>query len=184
MLRFAYQAEPLRGSPSPSLPAGSTVHWRPLLPVAIFGPTGLVRRFSRALLDPGADDTIFPLDTVVRLHVQLLADTGHRVRWRGQAHPLRFGPLELELTDGQATWRWSALVGFHRHRWPTQYSVSTAACSSWMLASLVPTAPWKSRPTSRTLELSREVLFQGRAPATVLSPRPLAWADRMAPSGP
>lgn len=112
MLRFPYQAEPLLGPPSPSLPPGATVHWRPLLPVAIIGPTGLVRRFSRALLDPGADDTIFPLDTVVRLQLQLLADTGHRVRWRGQPHPLRFGPVDLELTDGHSIWRWSTVVGF------------------------------------------------------------------------
>ena len=42
----------------------------------------------------------------------LLPDSGHLVRWRGQSHPLRFGPIDLELTDGQSTWRWSAVVGF------------------------------------------------------------------------
>jgi hypothetical protein len=98
--------------PSPSLPAGTTVHWGPLLPVAVLGPTGLIRRFGRALLDCGADDTIFPLDTVLRIQVPLLPDLGHRIRWRGQSHPLRFGPVDLELTDGHSTWRWSVVAGF------------------------------------------------------------------------
>ena len=35
------------------------------------------------------------------------------VRWRGQAHPLRFGDVELELCDDNAeVWRWAAVVGF------------------------------------------------------------------------
>jgi hypothetical protein len=42
----------------------------------------------------------------------LRPDTVHRVRWRGQLHPLRFGDVELLLTDNGSTWRWPAVVGF------------------------------------------------------------------------
>jgi hypothetical protein len=76
------------------------------------GPSGLGRDFGRSVVDPAADDTVFPLDTAWRIGTQLLADTGHRVRWRGQSHPLRFANVELILTDGSTTLRWPAVVGF------------------------------------------------------------------------
>ena len=106
MLRFLYQDEPLVGPGPPTLPVGTVVRWRPLLPVSITGPTRLVRDFG------GADDTVFPLDTARRLGVPLHPDTGHRVRWRGQLHPLRFGAVELLLTDDGSVLRWPAVVGF------------------------------------------------------------------------
>jgi len=80
--------------------------------VTILSPTGQVRQFGRAVLDPAADDTVFPLDTAGRIGAHLRPDTGHRIRWRGQIHPLRFGAVELELDDGTAVWRWPAVVGF------------------------------------------------------------------------
>ncbi|MBV9122213.1 MAG: hypothetical protein JO112_02490 [Planctomycetes bacterium] len=112
MLLFPYQDEPLTGRPPPSLPALATARWRPLVPVDILGPTGLRRSFARALVDPGADDTVFPLNTALQIGVKLLADTGHRVRWRGLLHPLRFGAVDLILEDGTDEWRWPAVVGF------------------------------------------------------------------------
>lgn len=112
MLRFPYQDERLTGFPPPSLPATATVRWRPLVLVSIVGPTGKRRLFSRAVLDPGADDTIFPLAVSGLIDVSLRADTGHNLRWRGQVFSLRFGDVELELTDGLETCRWSAIVGF------------------------------------------------------------------------
>ncbi len=112
MLSFAYQDEPLTGPPPPSLPAGATVRWRPLVPVDIVGPSGLIRRFGRAILDPGADDTVFPLDTALRLGVRLRPDTGHRLRWRGQLQPLLFGDAELVLADDASACQWHAVVAF------------------------------------------------------------------------
>ena len=112
MLRFPYQDELLTGPPPPSMPVNANVRWRPLVPITIFGPGGLFRDFGRAVVDPAADDTVFPLDTAQRLGVQLRPDTGHRVRWRGQSHPLRFGDAELVLTDNIVVWRWSAVIGF------------------------------------------------------------------------
>jgi hypothetical protein len=47
------------------------------------------------------------------LGIPLRAATGHVVRWRGQAYPLRFGDVELELCDDTgAVWRWPAVVSF------------------------------------------------------------------------
>lgn len=112
MLRFPYLDEPVAGPAPPSLPAGAAVRWRPLVPVTITGPSGLVWDFGRAVLDPASDDTVFPLDTARRIGARLRPDTGHRVRWRGQLHPLRFGDLQLLLTDNSSTWRWPAVVGF------------------------------------------------------------------------
>jgi hypothetical protein len=112
MLQFPYQEELLTGPVPPSLPAGSTSRWRPLVPVALIRPAGRRRLFSRALLDPGADDTVFPLGIAGPIGVMLRADTGHGIRWRGQGYPLRFGDVELELSDDTAVWRWPAVVGF------------------------------------------------------------------------
>jgi hypothetical protein len=112
MLQFPYQDEPLTGAPLPSLPLGSAVRWRPLIPVTVLGPTGLSRQFGRALLDTGADDTVFPLDTAAWIAAPLRPDAGHRIRWRGQPHPLRFGDVQLELAAGGSVWRWSAVIAF------------------------------------------------------------------------
>lgn len=121
MLEFAYQDEPLGGPPPPSLPPSATVRWRPLVPVRIVGPTGRQRFFSRAVLDPGADDTVFPLAMASVLGVTLRLPTGHGLRWRGQAYPLRFGDVELELSDGLETCRWPAVIAFSQApiRYPT-----------------------------------------------------------------
>jgi hypothetical protein len=103
MLQFPYQAEILGGPAPPSLPPGILVRYRPLVPIVIVGPTGLMRQFPRAVVDPAADDTVFPLDTAARIGARLRPDSGHRVRWRGQLHPLRFGDVELILADAAST---------------------------------------------------------------------------------
>jgi hypothetical protein len=112
MLQFPYQDEPLSGPPPPSLPSTATVRWRPLAPVVVIGPTGTQRVFARALLDPGADDTDFPLAVANILGVNVRAPTGHGLNWRGQSYVLRFGNCELELSDGVEVCRWPAVFGF------------------------------------------------------------------------
>ena len=72
--------------------------------------TGGASGVGRAVVDPAADDTVFPLVTARWLNVTLRTDMGHRVRWRGQVHPLRFGDVELVLNDGNTVWRWRAVV--------------------------------------------------------------------------
>jgi hypothetical protein len=112
MLQFPYQDEPLSGPPPPSLPSTATVRWRPLIPVNIIGPTRSQLAFARALLDPGADDTVFPLAIAGFLGVALRPDGGHGLRWRGQGYGLRFGDVSLELCANGQTWRWPTVVGF------------------------------------------------------------------------
>jgi hypothetical protein len=113
ILRFPYLEEPLVGLPPPSLPQGAQSRWRPLVPVKIAGPIGGGAFFPRALLDSGADDTIFPLDLAVQLGVSLLPATGHAMRWRGQQQPLRYGNVVLELADAVGNlFRWSAVIAF------------------------------------------------------------------------
>ena len=112
MLQFPYEPVPLTGVPPASLPSTATARWRPFVPVTIVGPTGVSRYFKRALVDPGADDTVFPLDIVTRLHVVLRPDTGHRLRWRGQLYPLRYGDVELQLAESGTVYRWTAVVCF------------------------------------------------------------------------
>lgn len=131
MLTFPYQEELLTGPAPPSLLVGATVRWRPLLPVEVFGSAGLSVTFPRAVVDSAADDTVFPLDVAQKIGVVLRPDTGHRVRWRGQLHPLRFGDVELVLNDGVGAWRWPAIVGFSPAliRYPL---LGTAGCLQFM----------------------------------------------------
>lgn len=112
MLQFPYRDEPLRGSPPPSLPNTATVRWRPLVPVTLIGPSGMQRSFPRAVLDPGGDDTVFPIAAAAALGIVLRSPSGHGLRWRGQAYPIRFGDAELELDDGKAVCHWPTIVGF------------------------------------------------------------------------
>ena len=117
MLQFPYLDEPLSGSPPPSLPTSSTVRYRPLIPIAVSGPSGQ-RKFSRSLVDSGGDDTVFPLDVLALIGVTPRRDTGHRVRWRGNLHPLRFAEVELVLSDDAFICRWRAVIAFSSAPFP------------------------------------------------------------------
>jgi len=111
MLRFPYLEEPLAGGAPPSLAAGAVSRWRPLVPIRIIGPMARSRLFLRALLDPGSDDTIFPIDVAQLIGVERVS-TKHAVRWRGRRYALDYGEVELQLEGGVEAWRWSAVVGF------------------------------------------------------------------------
>ena len=131
MLRFPYQPENLSSAAPPTLAAGATVRWRPLIPITVVGPTGLVRRYSRAVVDPAADDTIFPIDMAARIGVRLRPPTGHGVRWRGQLHPLRFGDVELVIVANGSSYRWPAVVGFSSA--PVRYPILGQALPRYRL---------------------------------------------------
>jgi hypothetical protein len=113
ILRFPYLEEPLHGPPPPSLAPAAQRRWRPLIPVTISGPPARSAFFPRALLDSGADDTVFPLDVAAQLGLSLLPATGHAMRWRGQHQPLRYGQVVLELADAAGNLlRWPAVIAF------------------------------------------------------------------------
>ena len=157
MMPFPYQDEPLPGPPPPSLLAGATVRWRPLVPLIVVGPTGQRRVFPRALLDPGADDTVLPLALAALLGIALLADSGHGLRWRGQGYSLRFGKVVLEFSDGSLVWRWPATVGFSPA--PIRYPIlGNAGCLQFFDA--------RFRGEDRIVELEAARSFPGTtAPA-------------------
>jgi hypothetical protein len=94
------------------LPLGTKERWRPLVPLRILGPSGLLRSYIRAVLDSGADDTVLPMDVALIIGVAT-APAAQRLRWRGQTYSLQFGAVELELEDQTGMrCRWRAVVGF------------------------------------------------------------------------
>jgi hypothetical protein len=111
MLQIPYLDEPLSGPPPPSLPSGAVFRYRPLIPVTIVGSGGQ-RRFSRSVVDSGGDDTVFPIDVLRLIGAAPRPDTGHRIRWRGNLHPLRFADVELALADDASNCRWPAVISF------------------------------------------------------------------------
>jgi hypothetical protein len=112
-LIFSFQDEPLLGPPPPSLPATARTRSRPLVPISVIAPNGREFRFVKAVMDLGADDTVFPISVARGLGLPLSTPTGHGMKWRGQHYPLRFADIELELADGTGSGlRWSATVAF------------------------------------------------------------------------
>jgi hypothetical protein len=63
-------------------------------------------------LDPGSDDTIFPLDAADLIRARLRSAAKHSVRWRGRRYALAFGDVQLELIGDAEIWRWPAVIGF------------------------------------------------------------------------
>jgi hypothetical protein len=125
--------------------------------VTIIGPTGISRHFQRALVDPGADDTVFPFEIVDRLHVVLYPHSGHSLRWRGQPYELRYGDVELALADGDMSYRWSTVVCFSAA--PIPYRIlGYAGCLEFFdvtfrgadrFVELAPNLPYPGRIASR-----------------------------------
>jgi hypothetical protein len=114
-----------------------TVRWRPLVPVRISNLHGVSFGFGRALIDPGADDTIFPLDVAILLKIPLYPPTAHAMRWRGGLYALSFGDVELALMDDTGTaLRWNATIGFTKA--PIRYPLlGVAGCLQFFNANLL-----------------------------------------------
>ena len=112
MIRIPYRPHALKQPAPPTLSAGTTHRFRPQLAVRLFGPGGRWRDFRSALVDTGADDTIFPADAATLIGAALLPGTGHAVQWRGATYSLRFAQVELQIGAGVVTFRWPAVVAF------------------------------------------------------------------------
>lgn len=112
MLVFAYRQLPSGPNPPPT--AGtSPVKVRPLITVTLAAITGPLppRTFGSALIDSGADDTVFPVDAADSLKVATVP-SGQQIVWRGRPHPVRYGKVILSIDDGREYCRWEAMVAF------------------------------------------------------------------------
>ena len=85
--------------------------FRPEIQVTIHGPRG--SRDLLALVDTGADNTIFPEATASALGIPLIPTAGPSARaYGGQAISLSYAHVELELILEAVRWQWYARVFF------------------------------------------------------------------------
>jgi hypothetical protein len=110
-LRFPYQNVPIFGSIPPTLFAAVGSRPRPLVPVRVLGAKGF-RDFPQALVDTGAVDSVFPDHLVDALGIVLIPSAVNQLRWRGLNFTMRFGRVQLELTDGLSLLTWQPVVAF------------------------------------------------------------------------
>jgi hypothetical protein len=102
-----YKLIPARGDPNHPV-------YRPVVDLGMFGPGG--SHASLALVDTGADDTLFPSFMARALGVILSTeDSGLIGAIGGLQLPVRYGIVNLELRDSTETFRWAARVAFHEY---------------------------------------------------------------------
>jgi len=90
---------------------GRTERPRPVVAVSIVGPTGTVT--LQGLLDPGADDTVFPERIAAAIGLDLgNAPTGAAAGVGRVPAILRYAEVVLRLTDGREYREWPARVAF------------------------------------------------------------------------
>jgi hypothetical protein len=116
-LLFPYK---LKRSPHPLWSLGG--RWgrpRPIIEVAVIGPHGA--RSLPSLLDPGADDTVFPDWIAPLIGVDLTnAPVGSAAGVGMVPAALRYAEVTLRITDGIEQREWLGRVGFTKARlkWP------------------------------------------------------------------
>ena len=98
-------------NPIPSL-GGARIRQKPVVPLRIIGPTG--DYIPNGLVDSAADDVVFPLDAAARIGIDLSQAPQLQAQGVGsvQSAGLLFAPVILELSDGNETCRWRAMVAF------------------------------------------------------------------------
>jgi len=111
-MQFPYQAEAVAKNAPPSLPAGTRFRFRPVFPIRVHAPGGLLSTYRRAVADTGSMDSVFPVRAGVWSGVPLLPGSSHSMIWRGVQYPLRFAQIELELSTRAEVYRWATTVGF------------------------------------------------------------------------
>ena len=107
-LRFPYQTDPIQGPTPLSLPAGTRIRSRPYIPIPIRSlQSGSGQAIQRALVDSGADDTVFPMAIGAALGVTFLVGPSSStvIRWRVTAYTMRYGEVEFQLKQGATTCR-------------------------------------------------------------------------------
>jgi hypothetical protein len=107
-VRFAYL--PFAVAATPAHP-GSTVAYRPYIPIRIIGPGGSAR--LHGLVDTDADQTVLPRAIAEPLGIDI--DPEARARFRGVGGHLvtaYYGRVELEVGTRSRRYRWPVTVAF------------------------------------------------------------------------
>jgi hypothetical protein len=107
-MRFRYDLVP---SPQPVASLGGRfVRPRPLVDVSVTGPSST--RLCRALLDSGADDTVFPDWMAAAIGVDLtnVPSVTIRLATAGRTVSVRYVTVTLRMTDGQEMREWPAVI--------------------------------------------------------------------------
>jgi hypothetical protein len=121
------------------MPANALFRARPLIPVRLIGPSGF-RDFHQTLADSGAVDSVFPDDLVDLLSVVVIPSGVNQLRWRGQAYSMRYGQVQLQLTDGVSLLTLPTVVAFSTA--PMAYPVlGHSGCLQFFDASFLGAAP-------------------------------------------
>jgi hypothetical protein len=97
---------------------GLAVRFYPVFAITVSGSRGPVT--LDALVDSGADDTIFPERLAAKLGIDLTqAPQGDAATVSGAPVRYRYSPVNVQLRDGRETLEWTAQVGFApiRLRW-------------------------------------------------------------------
>jgi hypothetical protein len=98
------------GQPVHSL-GGRANRPRPVIGVTLFGPTGHL--LQDALLDSGADDTVFPDHLAPQLGIDLSnAPSVVASGLGGSQVVVRYVTIRLRVADNQEKREWAAIVGF------------------------------------------------------------------------
>jgi len=106
-MRFEY-ATLISSGPDTGEPA---IIFRPEVPIRLHGPNG--SDDFQALVDTGADNTVFPKALADALGIPLIAGTGPAAQaFGGQKIALSYADVELELIHAQGNLRWLARVYF------------------------------------------------------------------------
>lgn len=104
-MRFSYTRFTVAGNQ----PKSRSLVFRPMISVRIIGPSGNVDVFGR--VDTGADDTLIPDHFAAAIGVNQLSNPV-LINGVGGGAAARFGSVDLEISDGQNSYRWSAWIGF------------------------------------------------------------------------
>jgi hypothetical protein len=98
-------------SPRPVISlAGRVSRPRAIIGVALIGPAGTMPQ--DALLDSGADDTVFPEAVAARLGLDLTNAPTGTIQSIGGVITVRYAEVTLRVADNQERREWKALVGF------------------------------------------------------------------------
>ena len=124
-LTFHYKSRP-RPQPVVSL-GGRFSRPRPIIPLTLIVPNRT--KLLIALLDTGAEDTVFPESYAAQLGIDLTnAPVGEAQGVGSRPIPLRYANLTLRIADNNEQREWPAIVAFA----PLQGRLPMLGCASFL----------------------------------------------------